>query len=173
MSLRDLVSRVVCALGALAVAAVVQAADVKLSANDRHFINEAAAHAHATVELGRLVQQSGVGVETKQLAQRLVDEHEPAARELEELAGKLGVTPPKEPNVRQKGEIKRLAKLAGGEFDREVASHVVREQERTAALYEKQATRGDSPELKAYAARLLPTLQEHVKLARAVSGLKK
>src|SRR5687768_947831 len=101
MLTHELVRRVLWVFVALVVAASAQAAEVKLSANERHFMNEAAEHAHATVELGRLAQQSGVNTETKQLAQRLIDEHEQAARELEELAAKLGVTPPKEPDVRQ------------------------------------------------------------------------
>ena len=164
---------VVLVLLTLVCAAAVYALEAKLSANDRHFVIEAAERAHGAIELGRLARESTATVEVKQLGQRLIDDHTEGVRALGELAAKLGLTSPGEPDARLKGELKKLAGLAGPELEREAAGLIVREQERAAALYEKQATRGDSPELKAYAARTLPMLQEHVKLARALSGRKR
>ena len=152
---------VVFVLLALVCAAAGYALEAKLSPNDRHFVIEAAEHAHGTIELGRLARESTATVEVKQLGQRLIDDHTEAVRALGELAVKLGLTAPVEPDARQKGELKKLAGLAGPEFEREAAGLVAREQEKAAALFEKQATRGDSPEVKAYAARTLPMLQEH------------
>lgn len=36
--------------------------------------------------------------------------------------------------------------------------------------FEKQSTRGTDPDLKAFAAKTLPTLQEHLQMARALPG---
>jgi len=155
---------------ALVCAAAVDALEAKLSANDRHFVIEAAERAQGAIELGRLTRESTATVEVKQLGQRLIDDHGEAARELAELAAKLGLTPPGETDARQKAELKKLASLTGAEFEREAGSVIARELEKAAALFEKQATRGDSPELKAYAGRTLPMLEQHVKLARALSG---
>jgi len=36
--------------------------------------------------------------------------------------------------------------------------------------FEKQSTRGSDPDLKAFATKTLPTLQEHLQMARALPG---
>ena len=165
----------VCAfLAALALAPAIPAyaADARLSPNDRHFVIEATEDGHTEMELARLAQQNAAVPEVKQLAQRLIDDHMKVSEELDALAGKLGVTLPKEPGARGKGDLKKFEKVTGERFDRDFAEHLVREHERALALFEKQATRGDAEELKAFAARTLPMIQEHLKLLRSLSGRK-
>ncbi|HYC44212.1 MAG TPA: DUF4142 domain-containing protein [Burkholderiales bacterium] len=167
-----LVARTLAALVLVASGMSGYAGEAKLTSNDRHFITEAAEDGHGAVELGRLAQRNASSAEVKFFAQMLVDDHARVGRELDKIGAALGVNVPKEPGTRRAGDANKLAKLAGSEFDREFADHMVREHEKAAALYEKQATRGDAEELKAFAARVLPMLREHLRLARALAGRK-
>lgn len=167
-------------LGALALAVALtafaadkKAEDRKTSGNDRHFITQAGEDGLAEVELGKLAQQNGSSAAIKQFGQRMVDDHSKAGKELDTIANKLGVTPPKEPGSKQQGDIKKFAKLTGEKFDREYAEHMVKDHEKAVGLFEKQAKSGDAEELKSFAAKTLPTLQEHLKMARALTTQKK
>jgi putative membrane protein len=50
---------------------------------------------------------------------------------------------------------------------------MVKDHEKAVALFEKQAKRGDAEELKQFASQTLPVLQEHLKMARSLTGQKK
>jgi putative membrane protein len=82
------------------------------------------------------------------------------------------MTPPKGPGSKQQADIKKFSKLTGEKFDREYAGHMVKDHEKAVALFEKQAKNGDAAELKDFASKTLPTLQEHLKMARDLSAKK-
>jgi putative membrane protein len=64
----------------------------------------------------------------------------------------------------------KLAKFSGAEFDREYIKHQLADHHKAVALFEKQSRSGKDAELKAFAARALPTLKEHQRLAREISS---
>jgi putative membrane protein len=145
----------------------------KLSGNDREFITKAAADGLAEVELGKIAQQNAANAEVKKFGERMVTDHSKANQELEAIATKLGVTPPKQLSGQHASDVKRLSKLTGAKFDQEYSKHMVKDHEKAVALFEKQAKRGDAEELKQFAGQTLPVLQEHLKMARSLTGEKK
>lgn len=169
------VIRVMAASLVLALATGVHAADKKdarVSKMDRTFITEAAHGGHAEVELGKLAQKNGENAAVKAFGQRMVEDHGKANKELAAIAGDLGVKAPAEPSAKQKADAKRLAKLQGAQFDREYGQLMVKDHEKTIALFEKEAQGGEAEALKAFASKTLPTLQEHLKMARDLPGAK-
>ena len=150
-----------------------KSAEKKLSANDRHFITEVAEDGLAEVELGKIAQQNGSSAEVKQFGQRMADDHTKANQELESIASKLGATVPKQPGGSHARMVKELSKKTGARFDQDYAQHMVKDHEKAVALFEKQSQKGDSDELKQFAAKTLPTLQEHLKMARSLTSQKK
>jgi putative membrane protein len=147
--------------------------DGKLSGNDRNFVTTAAQDGMAEVELGKIAQQNGSSAAVKQFGQRMVDDHSKANKELEDIATKVGMTPPKDPGSKHQADIKKFSKLTGEKFDREYAAHMVKDHEKAVALFRKQAKGGEAEALKAFAAKTLPNLEEHLKMARELSGQKK
>jgi putative membrane protein len=103
----------------------------------------------------------------------MVTDHSKANKELEALATRLGVTPPKQLSGHHASEVKRLSKLTGAKFDQEYSEHMIKDHEKASALFEKQAKRGDAEELKQFAAQTLPVLQEHLKMAKSLTTQKK
>jgi putative membrane protein len=140
--------------------------DSKLSGGDRNFITEAAEAGHAEVELGKIAQQNGASQAVKDFAARMVADHGKANQELASIAKGLGVTPPMQPGSKHQADAKKMMKLKGADFDREYAEHMVKDHEKTVSLFEKQSKNGDAGELKAFASKTLPTLQEHLKMAQ-------
>lgn len=66
--------------------------------------------------------------------------------------------------------MERMSKLSGADFDREYIKMEVKEHQKTIALFEKQSRSGRDAELKAFAAKTLPTLREHYQLARDLAS---
>ena len=65
---------------------------------------------------------------------------------------------------------KKLSALTGAAFDREYMSQMVKDHSSAVALFQGQATNGTDADLKNWAAKTLPTLQEHLRMAREVSA---
>lgn len=167
---RSLLAVLALAIGFAAQAADKKSDDRKISGNDRHFITQASEDGHAEVALGKLAQQNGANKAVKDFGQRMVADHGKANQELAGIATKLGVTPPKQPGSKHKADMKKFSSLKGADFDREYAEHMVMDHEKAVALFEKEARNGDAAELKAFASKTLPVLQEHLKMAQALQA---
>ena len=139
-----------------------------LSSNDREFVTMAAHASWAEIATGELAQKNGASDAVRQFGQRMVKDHGMANKELETVAGKLGMTPPKGPDPKHQADAQMLAKLTGAEFDRQYSAHMVKDHEMSVALFQKQASGGGNAELKQFAAKQLPILQEHLKMARSL-----
>lgn len=140
----------------------------KVSRGDRAFIAKAMQDGATEVELGKLAQSNGTNDQVKQFGQRMTDDHTKAGDELSAIASKLGYTPKK--NGPDKGAVKKFSKLKGEKFDREYAKFMVKDHEKAVKLFDKEAQKGESGDLKQFALKTLPTLQEHLKMARDMAG---
>ena len=63
-----------------------------------------------------------------------------------------------------------LSELRGAEFDRAYVQHMVKEHEEAVTQFTAEVKEGRHPERKAYAAKLLPTLQEHLQLVHDLAA---
>jgi putative membrane protein len=140
-----------------------------LSATDRKFVEEAAVDGMAEVELAKLAQTKGTNSEVKKLATRMVQDHGKANQELQQLAKTKGVQLPTALDDRHKDDMQRLEKLSGADFDREFLKHMVDDHKRGVAEFHKQTTSGRDEQLKSFAAKTLPTLQDHLKEVQSVN----
>jgi putative membrane protein len=137
---------------------------------DAMFARTAAMDGMAEVEHGRLAAQNATHDEVKQFGQRMVDDHGKAGDELKSLASKKNVTLPTELDAKHKAMHDKLAKMKGDAFDRAYMSHMVTDHQQAVALFGKEAKGGKDADVKAWAEKTLPTLQEHLKMARSVNA---
>ncbi len=138
----------------------------ELTASDASFLRMAAAGGAAEVELGNLARDKASDPDVKQFAQRMVDDHSRANEELKALAQQKGVLVPSSPDSRSKKEMDRLSKLSGPEFDRAYAKLMLSDHEKDVAEFNKESQNARDPDVKNFAARTLPTLQDHLRMAR-------
>jgi putative membrane protein len=70
-----------------------------------------------------------------------------------------------------KAMMDKLSGLSGAEFDREYMRHMVMDHEKAVALFTRESkNKNGDDELEKWAEKTLPTLQEHLRMAREVAG---
>ena len=137
---------------------------------DRKFVMEAAEGSQMEVELGRLAQQKASRDAVRQFGQRMATDHARAGQELARLAADKGVELPGQESRQTQAEKDRLSKVSGAAFDREYVKIMVQDHEKDVAAFRSQSQQGSDPDVKAWAAKTLPTLEEHLKLIRQIEA---
>ncbi len=132
------------------------------------FITKAVEGNLAEVQMGQLAQEKGESEGVRSFGQMLQQEHAAGAQKATAVATQLGVTPPTEPNKKQKAMHASLAKLSGAAFDRKFASEMVKDHKKEIAEYQKAAKKQGDP-AGTYASETLPTLQKHLETAQALT----
>jgi len=136
------------------------------AANDNTFVTKAAEGGLAEVELGKLATEKASSDQVKQFGQRMVDDHSKANDELKTLAQQKNITLPTSISAKDKAERDRLAKLSGAAFDRAYMSAMLSDHKKDVSEFRVESTSGKDADIKAFAAKTLPTLEEHLKLAQ-------
>lgn len=137
-----------------------------LASADQAFVRKAAMGSLAEIEFGKLAQQKASSDEVKQFASRMVQDHSKANDELKQVASAKGIEVPSELDKKHKNDYDRLNKLSGAEFDRAYMSLMVDDHKKDVADFKKEADSGKDADVKSFAAKTLPTLQEHMQLAQ-------
>jgi putative membrane protein len=133
------------------------------------FATNAAQGGMAEVELGRLATQRGGDAAVREFGARMIADHSRANAELKSIAAEKGIQLPGEVNSEQKSEMEKLSKMSGAEFDKEYMSAMLEDHETDVKDFETQAKDGNVPEIKAFAGKTLPTLQQHLQMAKATA----
>jgi putative membrane protein len=141
-----------------------------LNSTDQKFVMEAAMGGMAEVELGRLAAERGSSDGVKQFGQRMVDDHSRANSELMQLTSARGVNVPASLDAKHQSLMTKMTQLSGAAFDSAYAKEMVKDHQKDVSLFQKQAARGADGDLRAFAAKTLPTLQEHLRMARELNG---
>lgn len=147
-----------------------QAGMGNMSQQDHKFLMDAAMSGLKEVELGRMGTQKGASDAVKQFGQRMVDDHSKANTELASLASSKGMTLPTAVDEKHRSDMTKLSGLSGAEFDRAFSKMMLKDHEKAVDLFEKQSTKGADADLKSFATNTLPTLREHLEMARALPG---
>ena len=140
---------------------------------DLEFILEAAQGGMGEVELGKVAAQQGGTAEVKQFGQRMVDDHSKGDDELKAIAQQRGITLPSSLDSKDQALVNRLSKLQGTSFDRSYIRNMVSDHKQDVAAFRRESTSGKDPEVKAWATKMLPMLEEHLKMAEAANKTSK
>lgn len=147
-------------LGMLAVAGAAFAADAGLDKADRKFIEKAAAGGMFEVEAGKLAQTKGTSEGVKSFGSMLEKDHAAANEELKALAGKKGVELPSTLPKDMQSHLDKLGKAK--DFDKEFIKDVgLHDHKKDISDFEKASKKAKDADVKAFAAKTLPTLQKH------------
>jgi putative membrane protein len=141
----------------------------KVSSADRSFITKAAEGGLAEVELGQLAQEKAKDSKIKDFGKRMVDDHGKANDQLKSLASSKGVNLPSDLNAKDKAEKDRLSKLSGEQFDKAYMSLMVKDHTKDVSEFRRESQSAKDPEVKNFASSTLPTLEEHLKIAKSIA----
>ena len=141
-----------------------------MSSKDHEFVMEAAMGGLMEVELGRVAAQKGASDAVKQFGQRMVDDHSKVNEELMTLATSKGMTLPTALDEKHRAQVTKMSALSGAEFDRAYGKMMLSDHNKDVKEFEKQSMKATDPDLKAFAAKNLPALQEHLQMAKTLPG---
>ncbi len=145
-----------------------------LSAQDKMFMIQAAEGGMAELQFAQLALQKSSNDSVKDYAQRMIDDHTKANDKLMAIAEQKGVTLPTTIGPKNEAVKAKLSKLSGTNFDKMYLSQAgVSSHNQQAALFKSEVQRGKDPDVQAFAAQTLPTVQEHLQMARSMAMGKK
>jgi len=145
-------------------AAPAAAAQQRAASADEAFARKAAAGGKAEVELAGLAQQRSTNPAVKELAAKIEKDHTHANSELMSIAGAKNWSLDTAPDAKQAALKNRLEKLDGQAFDRAYLDAMKKDHEKDIKAFQKQAEDGTDAELKAFAGKTLPHLQDHLRM---------
>jgi putative membrane protein len=154
----------------LFVAPQTPAPSTRPSVEDQTFVTKAAKDGQAEVELATLAQKKATSEQARTLASQLRTDHERANAELMEIARRKGINVDPSSTPDQQQVASKLTNLSGADFDRAYTDEMVQAHQRAVQLFEDVSHTGDDPDLKAFAAKVLPTLRHHLEMAQAAHG---
>lgn len=121
------------------------------------------------IDLGKLALTKSANGDVKSLAQMMIDQHTKSAAETKKLAEAKNISLPASTTEDGKEAFNDLNKKTGADFDKKYAQMMVDGHEKAISKMEKAADKANDPEIRAWAANMIPTLQthlEHAKLAK-------
>jgi putative membrane protein len=144
----------------------------ELSTADKTFATKAAAGGQAEVTLGGLAAEKAGSPQVRQFGQQMVTDHSQANEELQGIAKRQNLTLPATPDAASMATEKRLQSSSGAKFDSAYAQDMVQDHQQDVAEFEKEASSGQDPALKAFAQKYLPVLQHHLQMAEQINSAK-
>jgi putative membrane protein len=135
---------------------------------DQQFVTEAYEGGMAEVALGQLATEKASNAKVKDFGQRMMTDHGKANDELKALAASKNITLPTKLNAKQQATKDRLSKLSGSAFDRAYVNDMVKDHQADSAAFHKEASSGQDPEIKAWAAKTGVVVDEHLKMVQDI-----
>jgi putative membrane protein len=132
----------------------------KMSDKDVQFISRVAGHNESEIAYGKMAESKAQSAAVKRIAAQLVNDHTRMNKDLVALGEKKGLK-------LNPGATK--AEAISGNFDKSYLQMVETEQQDRIAEFQKAAASANDSDLRAWAARNLPTLKAHLAMVRDAS----
>lgn len=150
---------------------VVATAGGTLAKEDREFFERAAIAGMAEIQAAEIARTKAVDADTKAFADMMLGDHGKNNSELKSLAASKGVTLPTTLDRKHADLIEELRdKKSGKDFDDKYSNDMEAAHEDAVKLFEKASKDSKDPDVKAFAAKSLPTLKSHLEMARKLDA---
>jgi putative membrane protein len=136
-----------------------------VSSQDRMFLDQASQVNLTEISLGGYMHGHAVTSVARNLGAVYARDHTAAQADLKALASRLHVTVPSTLNPQFHSMVARVEAESGRSRDVAFAEGSVSGHKAAIAVFKKEETAGSNPQVKAYAARYLPMLRTHLRLA--------
>tara|TARA_A100001518_G_C1225728_1_gene74146 strand:- start:3865 stop:4380 length:516 start_codon:yes stop_codon:yes gene_type:complete len=142
------------------------AANLALAAEGENFVDEASAKGIAEIETAKMALDKGTSEDVKQFAKMMIDDHTKANQELAQLTQAKDLEMSDEATLMDKAKAMILKLRDGENFDEAYANNQVVAHEQTIEMYQDYVEGGENADLKQFAQKTLPKLEEHLKQAK-------
>jgi putative membrane protein len=137
---------------------------------DRDFVENQLADGQAEVVLGQLAAQRASSPAVREFGEMMVRDHQKAGEDLKQLATKHNIQLTTTMDDEHNELRERLAKLSGVEFDREYIKAMVEDHQEAVDDTREKAERGDNTDIKQWASKTLPVLEQHLERAKQIQN---
>ena len=138
-------------------------------AYDKQFLSKAADAGSTEIAASKVAQSKSSNGEVKAFAASMVTDHGKVAEELKQLASSKQIDVSEQPGARHQAQIDKLSRLEGAQFDKEYAARIgVAAHKEAVKLFTDASQKASDPDIKAFAAKTLPKLQQHLEMATAL-----
>lgn len=109
---------------------------------------------------------------TKAFAQKMIDDHQKTTSQLKDLvsSGQVKVNLPNSMEKEQQDMLDKLRSLDGNDFTQQYQKDQVTAHEQAVQLFQQYGQNGDNQELSQWAQKTLPTLQDHLDMAKGLQN---
>jgi putative membrane protein len=154
-------------------AAGATASGTALSSADKKAVMDMGMANMAEVEAGKMAVAKAQNPDVKAFGQQMIDDHTKALTEVQALASAKGVTLPTELDAKHKAMVAKLDKLSGDKFDKEYMKNAGLADHKTVhSKLEKFESGAKDADVKALAAKMKPTVEQHLKSAQMITAKK-
>ncbi|WP_165871527.1 DUF4142 domain-containing protein [Flaviaesturariibacter flavus] len=140
-----------------------------LNASDMAFVKKAAMGSMMEVQSGQLAQTNAMNDRVKAFGSMMVRDHQQANQELMSLAKAKGMMLTDSMDKKTMDHMAEMQKMQGKSFDKHYMGMMVTDHAKDIAEFEKTARSSPDADLKAWAAKILPTLKMHKDSADAIN----
>jgi len=133
---------------------------------DEAFVTQLGHGSNAEVKLSEMALSKSGDPKVREFAQRMVTDHTKINKELTHLGHQLHLRVPSSPDGAHARAASSMAKLHGGEFDRAYMAQMVSDHAETISLLQDMSKNAKEPQLRDWASKQIPTIQEHLDMAR-------
>jgi putative membrane protein len=139
---------------------------VGASPSTADFVKEAAISDMFEMQSSQLAVERGDEA-TKKFAQQMIADHQKTSGELKSMVqgGKKAEIPAALDSTHQ-SKIDKLKTLQGADFNKQYHEDQVKAHKDAVDLFQRYAKGGDNPDLKTWAGKTEPTLEQHLKMAQ-------
>ena len=137
----------------------------QLTDKDYKFVQEAARGGQMEVELGELARQRGASQTVRDFGDRMVKDHSKAGDELKQIIARKGASIPTSMSHQERSTMDSLQKATGKDFDKAYAKDMLKDHKEDVKKFQAAAKELNDPDLRAFAQKTLPTLEQHLQLA--------
>lgn len=136
-----------------------------LSERDKKFILLAAEGGMMEAQLGQYAIQKAESPKVRDFGKVMVGDHSKANEELRGLASRKKTSLPANLSDKKQKEVNALKEKKGRDFDEAYSKFMVQDHQDHIAIFKQEAEKGDDLDVKAWAAKMVSTLERHKKLA--------
>ncbi len=141
-----------------------------ISPTTQDFVTEAAISDMFEIQSSELATTKSSDAATKAFAEHMIKDHTKTTGDLTTFvsSGKVNATLPNKMDSSHQSKIDKLKSLSGDDFTKQYHSDQDSGHKDAVSLFKRYSDGGDNPDLKAWAAKTLPTLQTHLDEAKAL-----
>ena len=139
---------------------------------DAKFATMAASGGMAEVALGNLAKEKSTTKAIQDFGNMMVIDHGNANDELKSIAKSKNITLPDSIDADHKKKIEDLSKMSKKDFDKAYIDAMIDGHKKTLDLMNDEAKNGKDAELKAFAAKVAPTVQMHLNAIHTIEERK-